>query len=87
MIWKLTNFAPALLLTILAATHTHGADTSNPKVWTPEGMLQLKQVGGAQVSPDGKKVAFVVRRAIMDGEKSEFVSQVRVANQIGRAHV
>ena len=46
-------------------------------------MLQLKQVGGVQVSPNGKKVAFAVRRAVMDGEKSEFVSQIHVANQDG----
>ena len=46
-------------------------------------MLQLKQVGGVQVSPDGKQVAFVVRRAVMDGEKSEFVSQIHVANADG----
>ena len=83
MTWKLTNFAPALLFTILAASHAQGADKSNPKGWTPEGMLQLKQVGGTQVSPDGKKVAFVVRRAVMDGEKSEFISRVNVANDDG----
>ena len=47
--------------------------------WTPEAMLAVKQVGGVQVSPDGKKVAFVVRRAVIEGEKSEFVAQIHVA--------
>jgi len=83
MSWKITAFAPAFLFTILSAAHAQGADKSKPTGWTPEGMLQFKQVGGVQVSPDGKKVVFVVRRAVMDGEKSEFVSQIHVANHDG----
>ena len=82
MTWKLTTFASAFFFTILSA-HAQAADESKPTGWTPEGMLQLKQVGGVQVSPNGKKVAFVVRRAVMDGEKSEFVSQIHVANHDG----
>jgi alpha-glucosidase len=48
--------------------------------WTPEAMLQVKQVGGVQVSPDGKSVAYVVRQAVMADEKSEFVAQIHVAD-------
>ncbi len=83
MTWKSTTFASVFFYAILSAAHAQGADESKPTGWTPEAMLQLKQVGGVQVSPNGKKVAFAVRRAVMDGEKSEFVSQIHVANHDG----
>jgi hypothetical protein len=51
--------------------------------WTPDAMLAVKQVGGVQVSPDGRRVACVVRRAVMEAEKSEFVAQIHVADADG----
>jgi len=63
-------------------TPVHG-DQANPGGWTPEAMLAVKQVGAVQVSPDGKRVAYVVRRAVMEDEKSEFVAQVHVADADG----
>ena len=48
------------------------ARTRTRRGWTPEAMIKVRQVGGAQVSPDGKRVAYVVRQAVMSGEKSEF---------------
>jgi dipeptidyl aminopeptidase/acylaminoacyl peptidase len=46
-------------------------------------MLKVKQVGSVQVSPDGKRVAYVVREAAIEAEKSQFVSQIHVANADG----
>jgi dipeptidyl aminopeptidase/acylaminoacyl peptidase len=51
--------------------------------WTPEAMLQVKTLGAVQVSPTGKRVAYEVREAIMEKEKSEFITQIHVANVDG----
>ncbi len=73
----------SFLLAILPAARAPGADQGPAESWTPEAMMALKQVGGAQVSPDGKQVAYVVRQAVMSGEKSEFASRIVVANTDG----
>jgi dipeptidyl aminopeptidase/acylaminoacyl peptidase len=46
-------------------------------------MFKVKQVGGANLAPNGKRVAYVVRQAIMSDEKSEFTAQIHVANADG----
>jgi dipeptidyl aminopeptidase/acylaminoacyl peptidase len=51
--------------------------------WTPDLVLKVKRVGSVLPSPDGARVAFVVSEALMDGEKSEFNSQIHVANSDG----
>jgi len=51
--------------------------------WTPELAFKVKRVGPVRVSPDGGRVAFVVATAVMDGEKSEWVSQIHVARSDG----
>lgn len=80
---ELTCFAPAVFLIVLSVAHGQGEDKAKPPAWTPERMLQVSQVGGVQIAPDGKRVAYVVRRAVMDGGKSEFASQIHVANDDG----
>src|SRR5687767_4000430 len=51
--------------------------------WTPELELKVKTVGAVRVSPDGKKVAYTVSSPVMTPEKSEFVTQVWLANSDG----
>lgn len=51
--------------------------------WTPEESLRLKRVGMVIPSPDGQHVAFTVREAVMDANRSEFVTQIFVANRDG----
>ncbi len=51
--------------------------------WTPELMVQQKYVGAVQVSPDGKRVAFTVRQAVMDAERSDYQTQIHLANTDG----
>ena len=58
-----------------------------PTAWTPELMLKAKGVGDVTVSPDGKRVAFSVSTPAMDGEKSEWVSQIYVASSDGKNSV
>ena len=70
-------------LSIASFTVSSYGDDAKPLGWTPEAMLEVQQVGGVSVSPDGKRVAFVVRRAVMDDQKSEFVAQIHLADSGG----
>ena len=56
-----------------------GGPAGDPAGWTPEMTFKVKRVGTVRVSPDGSRAAFVVGGAVMDGEKSEWVSQIHVA--------
>ncbi len=47
--------------------------------WTPEMQVKTKAVGAVQVSPDGKRVVYTVNEAVMTADKSEFVTQIRLA--------
>src|SRR5688572_26881237 len=51
--------------------------------WSPDLAFQLRRVTEVQVSPDGTRAAFVVASAMMDAEKSEWVSQVHIARADG----
>lgn len=55
--------------------------------WTPELSMKYKSLGGTAMSPDGKYVAYVVRQALMDGEKSEYLSQIWVSSTDGKFNV
>ncbi len=54
-----------------------------PTAWTPEVSMQVKGVGQVRVSPDGKRVAYVVTAPVMEDDKSEYVSQIYLANADG----
>jgi len=50
------------------------------QTWNPELQLRVKAVGAPRVSPDGSRVVYTVNDAVMTPEKSEFVSQIWMAN-------
>ncbi|HWC76974.1 MAG TPA: hypothetical protein VG778_05900, partial [Blastocatellia bacterium] len=54
-----------------------------PKAWTPEQSMKVRGVGGVNVSPDGKRVLYTVNEAVMTPEKSEYLSQIWMANADG----
>src|SRR5262249_41818337 len=61
---------------------------AEPKVgWTPETLLKLKRIGGVYPSPDGKRVAYTVREAVMQDSRSEYVTQIHLVNADGTEHV
>jgi dipeptidyl aminopeptidase/acylaminoacyl peptidase len=72
--------AAFLLLLFVSA----GGGTSLADEWTPEEMLRVKHVGSVQIAPDGKRAAFVVIEADTAGDRSEFRSQVQVADDDGK---
>src|SRR5205814_2044493 len=71
----------ALLLTLFLPAFAIAAEP--PRQWTPLQMMQVKRLGGSYPSPDGKRVAFTVREAVMDELRSEFVTQIHLVDADG----
>jgi dipeptidyl aminopeptidase/acylaminoacyl peptidase len=71
----------ALLVTAVALPAAHAGAAPAPEKWTADWAFKVKRVSSVRVSPDGSRVAFVVATPEMEGEKSEWLSQV----YLGRA--
>ena len=69
---------------IAAATSFALAADAAPDKWTPQEMAKYRPVSDVQVSPDGKRVAFVVRETIMESDKSEYRAQIWLATTDGK---
>ena len=50
------------------------------QTWDPEMQLKVKAVAAPRVSPDGSRVVYTVNEAVMTPDKSEFVTQIWMAN-------
>ena len=50
------------------------------QTWDPELQLKVKAVGAPRVSPDGSRIVYTVNDAVMTPDRSEFVSQIWMAN-------
>ena len=68
------TLATALTLVVLFVI------TANAQTWDPELQLKFKAVGSPRVSPDGKKLVYTVNEAVMTADKSEFVTQIWLAD-------
>jgi dipeptidyl aminopeptidase/acylaminoacyl peptidase len=55
--------------------------------WTAEKIMQYKNITATNISPDGKFIAYVVNVPLMEGEKSEYNSQLWVAATDGTMDV
>jgi dipeptidyl aminopeptidase/acylaminoacyl peptidase len=51
--------------------------------WSPEQCLKLKNISGVVPSPDGSKVLYTVREAVMTDDRSEYVNQVFLCDADG----
>jgi dipeptidyl aminopeptidase/acylaminoacyl peptidase len=51
--------------------------------WSPEQCLKLKNITAVVPSPDGSKILYTVREAIMTDDRSEYVNQVFLCNSDG----
>src|SRR5215813_1307320 len=54
--------------------------TATAQTWDPDMQMKVKAVGIPRVSPDGKRVVYTVNEAVMTADKSEFVTQIWLAN-------
>ena len=68
------TLATALTLVVLFVV------TANAQTWDPELQLKFKAVGSPRVSPDGKKLVYTVNEAVMTADKSEYVTQIWLAD-------
>lgn len=68
------SLATALTLIIIFAA------TAAAQTWDPETQLKIKAMGTPRVSPDGKRMVYTVNDAVMTADKSEFVTQIWMAN-------
>lgn len=55
--------------------------------WTPEFSMGFKNISSTSLSHDGQYVAYVVREAILEADKSEYRSQIWVAKTDGSMNV
>lgn len=53
------------------------------KEWSPMQMMQVKRISGVQVSPDGKRVVYAVKQAVLDGGRSEYLTHIYLFNADG----
>lgn len=51
--------------------------------WSPEQCMKIKNISAIRVSPDGNKVLYTVREAVMTDDRSEYVNQVWLSNGDG----
>jgi dipeptidyl aminopeptidase/acylaminoacyl peptidase len=73
----------ALVLAASLALARGGQAAPAAEKWTPDYAFKVKRVTSPRVSPDGSRVAFLVATPALEGEKSEWVSQVHVARADG----
>ena len=52
------------------------------KNWTPMESMKIKSISQTDISNDGKYAAYVVREAIMEEKKSEYLNQIWVTNLV-----
>jgi dipeptidyl aminopeptidase/acylaminoacyl peptidase len=76
----------AILLVLFLATLGLSDESKKTTGWTPELMMKVKEITSVVPSPDGKRVIYAVREALMDGEKSEYRTQLHVASGDGGNH-
>lgn len=60
-----------------------GTAMSTGNTWNPEKTVRVRLVGSVDVSPDGRKVVFASDEAVMEAERSEYSSQIYLANTDG----
>ncbi|HEY1433787.1 MAG TPA: hypothetical protein VGG65_00345, partial [Thermoanaerobaculia bacterium] len=75
----------AVLALALRAMAGFGADAGETGRWTPAEMSRYRLISDVQVSPDGRRVAYVVRDAILEHDKSEYRTQIWLADGDGKA--
>jgi dipeptidyl aminopeptidase/acylaminoacyl peptidase len=67
----------SVFLTIILSGYSGSAQ------WTPERQIATKLPGSAQVSPDGRRIAYTVSEATMTADRSEYVTQIWLAGADG----
>ncbi|MCG8607340.1 S9 family peptidase [bacterium] len=78
-----SRMTTTLLLFAFLYLNSVGLSQTTQSVWTPEELIKIKAIGNVRVSPHGMRALFTVREAVMTDDKSEFVTQVWMADADG----
>jgi dipeptidyl aminopeptidase/acylaminoacyl peptidase len=57
------------------------------QTWDPETQMKVKAVGSPRVSPDGSRMVYTINEAVTTPDKSEFLTQIWMANIATRQNV
>jgi dipeptidyl aminopeptidase/acylaminoacyl peptidase len=68
------------LLTVLFITVQVILHAQTGTYWSPEQCMKMKNITSVRVSPDGTKVLYTARHAVMTEDRSEYVNQIFLAN-------
>lgn len=68
-----------LLLVVIAVP----VISQSPANWSPEQSIRMKNITAVVPSPDGSKVLYTVREAVMTDDRSDFINQVFLVNADG----
>lgn len=91
----LSSVCVRCLVSVLAVSVTASSATAQKKDgtaangqaaaggWTPELMMKVRRVANVRPSPDGTRVAYTVAEPVMTDDRSEYVSQIWMANADG----
>ena len=88
-VWTALLLAASPLATAAIPTtaQTPADDPPPEDRWTPALGMRYLQPSGVAISPDGSRIAYVVREPLMEGEKSEYRSHIWVADADGNRNV
>ena len=71
------RFALALALAVVALPFPAApAATQATAAWTPTKSMEFRQIQDVAISPDGSRIAYVIRVPVLEGEKSEYLSHI-----------
>ena len=82
-----TSATAAIFLGLLVLFASAITAQTGATAWDPEMQLKVRSVGTPRVSPDGKRMVYTVSEAVTTPEKSEFVSQIWMANIAAKENV
>jgi dipeptidyl aminopeptidase/acylaminoacyl peptidase len=72
-----------LIIAVIALALASAAVRTAERRWTADALMKVKRITSVVPSPDATRVAFVVSEAVMEGEKSEWLSHVHLAASDG----
>lgn len=79
---------PAIfILLIMAIPMAFAQEADSPPTWTRSLCMEFLSIRDVALSPNGEWIAYVVREALMEGEKSEYVSHIWMVSADGQVNV
>ena len=85
--YRMTSVSLCVVMVLLALPARAGAQETTDDRWTPELSMRYFGVGGTTISPDGRHIAYTIRKPLMEGEKSEYLSHVWIVTADGERNL